>query len=175
MGVTIRYNVIKKEEEILIPGESFTVDNRANASLAGLTSWCERFGMPSGKVGDYVTYLADKNLYNPVASWIMSKPWDGKTRIPDLMRTVTAKNEDDTETLDLKETLILRWMVSAVAAAFNPTGVSAHGILVFVGDQYLGKTKWFKSLAPADFISDGVTLDPKDKDSVKQAVSNCRS
>ena len=44
----------------------------------------------------------------------------------------------------------MRWMVSCIAAVFNPDGVSAHGILVLQGDQYLGKTKWMKSLAPRE-------------------------
>jgi putative DNA primase/helicase len=65
-------------------------------------------------------------------------------------------------------------MIGAIAAAFSPTGISAQGVLVFQGPQNLGKTKWFKSLVPKEIgvIQDGVTLDPKDKDSVKQAVSN---
>ena len=169
LGYIIRYNVIKKEEEILIPGESFSVDNQANASLAHLLSWCGRFRMPVGQLGSFVTAVADRNLYNPVAQWIESRPWDGTSRLPEFMGTVRAKNEPHSQSM--KETLILRWMISAVAAVFRPNGVSAHGVLVFQGSQYLGKTKWFKSLAPSDFIMDGVTLDPKDKDSVKQAVS----
>lgn len=44
---------------------------------------------------------------------------------------------------------------------------------MFQGDQYVGKTKWFKSLVPEDLnlIKDGVILKPDDRDSVKQAVS----
>lgn len=167
LGVTVRYNVIKKDLEILIPGAEFTVDNRANASLAWLASACTRFGIPTGPLGDYVGYLADMNLFNPVARWITSKPWDGHTRLQALYDTIQA--EDET----LKNTLLRRWLLSAVAAAFQPNGVSAHGVLVLQGDQYLGKTKWFKSLVPADLgvIQDGLMLRPDDRDSVKQVVS----
>jgi putative DNA primase/helicase len=166
LNVTIRYNVISKEEEILIPGASFSVDNRQNASLAWLMSWCARFRMRTDKVGDYVTYLADQNQFNPVANWITSKPWDGVSRLPDLYRTITSTNEP------LKETLMRRWMISAVAAAFSPDGVSAHGVLTLQGSQYLGKTKWFKSLVPSHLgvVQDGMLLNPNDRDSVKKAV-----
>ncbi|WP_228368234.1 hypothetical protein, partial [Klebsiella pneumoniae] len=51
LGVTVRYNVISKEEEILIPGEAFSIDNRANASFSWLESWCARFKMPTEKLG----------------------------------------------------------------------------------------------------------------------------
>lgn len=173
LGVVVRYNVISKEIEILIPNEGFTVDNSANASLAWLMSACVRFGMPTDKLGDFLCYLADRNLFNPVANWISSKPWDGVTRLPDLIATIKAEGEDDEpEAYRLKSTMITRWMISAVAAAFRPNGVSAHGVLVLQGDQYLGKTAWFKSLAPSSLgvIQDGLSLRPDDRDSVKQAV-----
>lgn len=167
LGVTVRYNVIKKDLEIMIPGAEFTVDNRANASLAWLASACTRFGIPTGPLGDYVGYLADMNLFNPVAQWITSRPWDGQSRLQDLYDTIQAEDEE------LKCVLLRRWLLSAVAAVFQPQGVSAHGVLVLQGDQYLGKTKWFKTLVPADLgvIQDGLMLRPDDRDSVKQVVS----
>lgn len=175
LGVTARYNVISKEEEILIPGESFSIDNKANASFASLLSWCGRLSMPTDKLGDFLTYLSDKNLYNPVANWVTGAAWDKKSRLADFMATVTAVGElEDPKVKELKETLIKRWMISAIAAAFEPRGISAHGVLVFQGDQYLGKTAWFKRLVPAELglVADGMTLKPDDKDSVKQVVSH---
>jgi putative DNA primase/helicase len=175
LSITIRYNVISKEEEILIPGASFSIDNRQNASLSWLLSECSKFRMPVDRVPDYVTYLADQNLYNPVANWITSRPWDGQDRLSDLVATVHARGERLAASVgELKRALITRWMISAVAAAFRPTGVSAHGVLVFQGDQYIGKTKWFKTLVPAELgvLQDGVILRPEDRDSVKQCVAN---
>lgn len=174
LGIVIRYNVISKEEEILIPGEAFTVDNGAGSAYGYLLSWCNRFGMPTGNLADFLTYLADKNLHNPVANWIQSKPWDGVDRLSEIYATIMAVGEDTNERArELKETLIRRWLISAVAAAFEPEGVSAHGVLVLQGDQYLGKTKWFKSLVPSHLgvVQDGMMLRPDDRDSVKQVCS----
>jgi len=167
LGVNVRYNVIRKEDEILIPDKSFSVDNAANASLAWLRSECVRFRYPTGALSDYVTYLADQNLYNPVVQWITSKPWDGQSRLQDLCETIEAEDNQ------LKDILIKRWMISAVAAAFRHDGVSAHGVLTLQGDQYLGKTKWFKTLVPEELglLKDGMLLQPHDKDSVKQVCS----
>jgi hypothetical protein len=170
LGVIVRYNVISKEEELLIPNQAFSLDNRANASLAWLMSWCERLRMPTGKVGDYVTYMADQNLHNPVANWITSQPWDGQSRLQDLYDTVAAEGDEN-----LKNTILRRWLISAVAAAFNPEGVSAHGVLVFQGAQYMGKTAWFKRLVPPELrhvLQDGMMLRADDRDSVKQIVSH---
>lgn len=174
LGVIVRYNMITKSEELIIPGESFSIDNRANASIAWLESWCERFEMPTGKLSGFVTYLADKNLYNPVATWITSKPWDGVSRIQEFCNTVIAT--EDKRTKDgrrLSDVLILRWMMSAIAAAFNPEGVAAQGMLVFTGKQNLGKTTWFNNLTPRDLelSASGKMLDPSNKDHVKQVCS----
>lgn len=174
LGVTVRYNVITKDEELLIPRESFSVDNKANASYAWLESWCARFNLDTGKLPGFVTYLADQNLYNPVAAWITSKPWDGTPRLQALCDTVTpAHDKRLPDGRKLADVLIRRWMISAIAAAFNHDGVSAHGILVLQGDQYLGKTAWFKALVPAELgvLQDGMILRPDDRDSVKQICS----
>lgn len=174
LGVTVRYNVIAKEEEILIPNESFSMDNQANASLAWLNSECSLYDFAPDKNAEFITYLADKNLYNPVARWIESKEWDGVSRLGQMFATVTASCEStDQNVKRLKEVLMRRWMISAIAAAYLPEGVSAGGVLVFQGAQYLGKTKWFKSLVPEHLrlVKDGMLLRPDDKDSVKQICS----
>lgn len=167
MSITVRYNVIKKTEEILIPGKTFSIDNNANASFAWLKSECNKIGMPISQIGEYVTYIGDQNLFNPIANWITSKPWDGISRLDDIYATIVSTDDD------LKKILMYRWMISAIAAAFNPKGVSAHGVLVLQGEQYLGKTAWFKSLVPREFeaTADGMILRPDDKDSVKQICS----
>lgn len=173
LGVVVRYNVISKEEEVLIPGQSFSLDNEGNASLAWLESECSLFKMPTSKLPAFVTYIADQNQYNPVATWVTSKSWDGQDHLGALLNTVTIKDASNEIAVVLKDTLITRWMISAIAGAFSHDGVSAAGVLVFQGDQYVGKTKWFKSLVPDELnvIKDGVILKPDDRDSVKQAVS----
>lgn len=167
LGIVVRYNVISKKEEILIPNESYTSDNSGNATLADITSWCVRVGIPHGELKGYLTKIADSNLYNPVATWIESKEWDGVSRLKDFMSTIKSTDEQ------LKEILMFRWLISCVAAVYEPNGVSAHGVLIFQGKQAMGKTSWFKKLAPIDLgvLADGLFLRPDDKDSVFLAVS----
>jgi len=171
LDVVIRYDVIKKDEQIIIPGADgrFSVDNEAAGSVAWLKSECAKFYFPTERINDFVTYLADKNLFNPVATWITSKPWDGVHRLPALLDSVQSFG-----TQTAKNKIMTRWLISCVAAAFLPNGVSAHGCLVFQGSQGLGKTYWFKSLVPDELgvIKDGLILRPDDKDSVKQIISN---
>jgi putative DNA primase/helicase len=168
LKIHVRYNVIGKKEEILIPEKTFSMDNKANASLSWVISEAIKAGIPHGQIPDYVSHLADQNQYNPVATWILSKPWDGENRLQQIYDTVESVSDGM-----LKEVLMLRWFVSCVAAIFEPQGISAHGMLVFQGSQSIGKTHWFKKLAPKslEVIKDGLTLRPDDRDSVKRVVS----
>ena len=175
INTTVRYNVISKQVEVLLPGAQFSIDNKSNASMAHIISWVNRFQMATGSVGEYVLALADQNPYNPVANWILSKPWDGQPRFNDLCATI---REAAPRTLpdgrNMRDVVLMRWMISAVAAVFEPNGIVARGVLVLQGPQNIGKTHWLKRLAPKelDVIKDGITLNPSDKDSVMLCVSN---
>lgn len=168
-GVVVRYNVIKKEDEILIPSAAFSQDNAANASLAAILSECHAADMKiqSSTLKQYLTLLADQNQYNPALTWITSRPWDGVDRLQDWYDTVKAQ-EGHTR---LKETLMRRWALQAVAVLFNTGDVQARGVLTFQGVQYQGKTRWLKSLAPDGLVNVGHILDVHNKDHVKIAIS----
>jgi len=163
---TIRYNVIKKAIEILIPGESFTRDNRDNAALACMLSECEKVRMPTKHIAQYLIRVADENQYNPVATWVMSRDWDGVSRLDQFFNTVKSS-------VAIKDKLMRKWGIQAVAAAFSPDGIAAQGILTFVGPQNIGKTTWFRKLVPdeLDAVLTGHTLDLKSKDSIFIALT----
>ncbi len=173
-GVVVRYNAIRKDVEVLVPGLSTTIDNDKQVSSNELRDAAKRARMPVADLDANLVSLAEGNLYNPVATWIGSKPWDGKSRIQGFFDTVTVKT--DTALPDgrsLKEVLMRKWLISAVAAAYEYDGVVARGVLTFVSKQNLGKTRWAKQLAPRELrvIADGEVLNPADKDSVKKVVS----
>jgi len=73
----------------------------------------------------------------------------------------------------LKELLIRKWLIQAVAAAASPDGIASQGILTLVGNQNIGKTTWFQRLAPPelDVIFTGLILDLRSKDSIFIALT----
>ena len=164
--IDVRYNVIKKNMEISVPNVDFIADMKDESALIEIEDRCIQIGVPHQKVRDYLKLLARE--YNPVKEWMESKPWDGTTRLKMFLDTITSSNEP------LKEMLMTKWLVSCVAAVCEPNGVALEGILVFQGAQGLGKTLWFKRLADYEqgWLLEGATLNPSDKDSVKQAVSH---
>jgi putative DNA primase/helicase len=142
-GVNVRYNVVKKKVEIIIPGHSGTFDNRDNSSMTWVISLAKLNSLSTEQVPSYIETLADENAYSPVADWITSKPWDGKDRLPDIYATITEREGYPTL---LKQILIYRWLLSAVAAVFTVMGFTTRGVLTLLGPQGVGKTTWFRKL-----------------------------
>lgn len=169
-GINVGYNLIKKDIEIRIPNLSLLKDNAKSNSLVHIVSLASKHKMPRGGIEEFVEYIASNNPFNPAVRWITSEKWDGNSRLDEFYDTLTTRESDE----PLKRTLMKKWMLSAIAAAFSPNGSAGSGILVLQGDQYIGKTKWFKELVPAslEITKDGMMLDPKDKDSVYQCVTN---
>jgi putative DNA primase/helicase len=158
-GISIRYNEITKDMDVSIPKIKYSIDNSANASMSLLKSIAKINNLEAGDIPEYMLLVADKNRYNPVTNWIKSRPWDGISRIDDLLNTIQAKDEE------VKQVLIKRWLINCIANVFDLKPKGNAGVLVFQGGQGLGKTKWFKRLAP-DWIKDGITLSAGNKDSV---------
>ena len=168
LGIVTKYDVIKKRQEILIPGQTFSIDNYDEAVLACVTSHAVRYGMPTQNITGYLTTICDRNLFNPVMAWIESKPWDGVDRLPAIIATI-----ESTMDLSFKSLLMTKWLVGAISAAADPCGVSDAGALVLQGAQGLGKTQWIKSLAPHDLdvIATGARINIDRVDDIASAVS----
>ncbi len=172
--ITVRYNTIKKKLQIGLPGNSGTADNADNVAMITINSLAAQNGLPLGQIADYVTVLGDRNAYNPVALWITSKPWDGEDRLPAMYGTITAREGFP---IRLKEAVIYRWLLSAVASAMVVAGFKARGVLTLQGAQGLGKTSWVRSLVSDDVLRETVIkvdhhMDGGSKDSVLGAITH---
>ncbi len=167
--IACRYNVISKRIFFDIPGESFSVENGDDAAFACIYSLMNECGLPVANYLNYLLRIADENQYNPVMSWINSKPWDGYSRLPNLYRTIESPEEE------AKNLLIRRWLITAVAMA-KGEGVDSAGCLVLQGGQDMGKTWWINKLVPEDLRDDliltAASVDPHNKDSVSKVISH---
>ncbi len=130
-------------------------------------------GLPSAQIPSQIQAIADRNAYNPVADWILSKPWDGVDRMPDFYATVVAEKGFP---VGFKEVLLRTWMLSAAAAALKK-GFHNRGVLTLQGPQGIGKTSWGRALVSDPVLRDQVILvdhhlDPSNKDSLLLASAN---
>lgn len=165
--ITVRYNLMSKDLEIVVPGTSYTTDNATNCAVADIISLCQRHDLPINIVDHYILNIGDDYAYNPVVNWIQNTQWDGVDRFTQLLETLDASDPI------IANVLLRKWLITAVAGAFNPLGVAASGMLVLQGGQYIGKTRWFWQLLGGnkEWGKEAAILDPHNKDSVKQCVS----
>jgi putative DNA primase/helicase len=166
--ITVRYNQIKKSTEVLIPGMKCVSDERENTSLTLLTDQIVKAGMSAARVDEMTAAIAAQNPYCPVQTYIESVPWDGVSRIADFCNQIKTPN------VAMAYFLITKWLLQAVAAAYEPKGLSGAGVLVFTGAQAEGKTRLYRDLTSdiSDVFLEGAILNPDDKDSVFTACSH---
>ena len=171
-GIRVRYEVISKRLVISIPGHSGTPDNLDNSTLATIFSVATLNRIPTGNLPQYLAAIGDRNPVNPVADWIERTPWDGVDRLTPFYATLTTREDFP---IELKKVLLLRWLISVVAAALMPSGFRCRGVLVLCGPQAIGKGAWIIALIDdpmlrAVAIKVDHHLDPSNKDSILGAI-----
>lgn len=166
--IKISYNLMTKYPEFHCPGKSFSKVNEADCYFTEISNLCVKNAVPKVDLDAHINLISERNMHHPAIDFILSKPWDGHSRIDEFMQTIECDNEN------LSKKLLYRWMLGAVAAPFCYEGISMEGILVFQGKQSIGKTYWFLKLVPEShrfLVQDGILLDPNNKDSVIGATS----
>ncbi|WP_349568444.1 VapE domain-containing protein [Azotobacter salinestris] len=171
-GFVVRYDVIRKDLRITYPGQCGTPDNQRSKAFDTVLSLAALNRLPKSDTQSFLLSIGDDSAVNPVMDFILSRPWDGRSRLAELLDTIKTRPGFDR---DLLAVLVRRWLVSAVAAAAKPFGFWSKGVLVFQGEQSLGKTAWIRSLLPEDLrdlVKIDATINPDNKDSIISAVSH---
>lgn len=161
-----RFNVIRKEILMDMEYKGFSLANKAKLELAELTSLCIKNNVPRIDLIQWLTMIADKNCFNPVEDYILSKPWDGISRINEFFNTIQCKDNK------IRDIYMYRWMIGALAVGLSKTGLAHPGVLTFISNQAKGKSSWAAKLVPDDLnlILGEFILNPDDKDSVIRAT-----
>jgi predicted P-loop ATPase len=102
-------------------------------------------------------------VYNPINDYFQSlSSWDGQTdHIVELAKTVSTTNDA------LWHTCFKKWFVALVGCAIK-TEIINHTVIVFSGEQGLGKTTWALNLLPKplkEYCFSG-TIDTGNKDTL---------
>jgi predicted P-loop ATPase len=173
-GISVRYNVIKKKIEVMLPDSYVVTDNVDQVAMTHIVSAASLNGLSTKHIYAFVEAAADLNPYNPVADWINRCPWDGEDRLELLFATVETREDFPAS---LKKTLLHRWLIGATAAALKPRGFKARGVLTFQGAQGIGKTSWVRNLIDDDVLREVAIkvdhhLDTSNKDAIFGAITH---
>lgn len=169
MRADVKFNLLSRRCEVVIPGVTANADNAESVLLAALNSEAARWELPETSVEKYLLSVADENAYNPFCNFVLSKPWDGVSRFSDLVGCLVTK------TPELAYMGLRKTMLGVLAGNFNPSGLGdPPPVLTLTGAQGAGKTTLFRNLIPSEVENgflEGVTLDPSNKDSVMEATT----
>lgn len=171
--ITLAFDEMRKRLKADIPGRSIGAENADDVVLATITSLALLNGLQAGPIAAFVAAIADGNRTNPPKEWVAGKPWDGISRLKDLLATIVVAEGYPEQ---LRDILVTCWLLSAVAAVMYPGEFKARGVLTFQGAQGIGKTSWFMQLIPealrASFLKVDHHLDATNKDSILGAISH---
>ncbi len=174
MGYSARYNQITHNFEFygFDKGESteHLAENVPQILVDGLQKQYKRVTIQ--KVMNYITRYATRHRFNPVLDLIKSVKWDGIDRINKIYEIF--RIPADTEEGLYSRIFIYKWLLQCVCGLFNTieNPFSLDIVLVFIGRQGIGKTRFFEKLAlKSAFFGEGMCIDPRDKDSIIQATS----
>lgn len=177
-GIRIQYDEMLKEIDFSFPIDlNVHEDTKEEAYTRQIETLCNRNDLPVSCVNDIVA-VAGEHTYNPVLSWIQSKPWDGVDRLQTLFATVQSPHPQKNEILKVFFLQCVAALDNAKSSPLIETGEAIRAfeyILVFISEQGFQKTKYLLSLLPREFheyLTLGLILDLRQKDSVKEAVSS---
>ena len=165
-GYSIRYNQITHNYEFAGFDKAESPEHLAeNVPSIIKDKLKEQFSSVSRlDIIEYITRFATRNRFNPVLDMIKAEKWDGIDRIEQIYKIFRIPAEDK-----LSHTLIYKWLMQCVCGLFNniENPFSLDIVLVFQGNQGIGKTRFFEKLAlHPKFFAEGCCIDPRNKDSI---------
>jgi hypothetical protein len=167
LEIVPRLNLLTKELEITGGDVNGLSLDSAITEIRGLL---HRNGLKLTKsdTWDLITRIGEGRPYSPVCEYLKKceKDWDGQDHLNDLFQLFEL-DPDAEQTPEFCKLLLRRWLIGCVHAAFNRGQEAVQGVLILVGPQGVGKTRFLYTLVPvSDWATDGVTLNPSQKDDV---------
>lgn len=116
----------------------------------------------------YISIIASRNVVNPAKSLVEPVEWDGVSRLPEVYAILGIAGDE------LSKVLVRKWLIQCVSLLYNSVAspFGADGVLVLVGRQGIGKTRFFRRLAiESGLFGEGKCLNFGDKDTLISATS----
>lgn len=114
-------------------------------------------------ISNVLLKAAKENTYDPLKNVFEGVVWDGTDRLEALFQTLKFKDDTPATAIESYRQMFKRW-IRAMAQKYISPG-SENAVLVFVGQQGLGKSRWLTKLAsPWRLGYREGQVDPENKD-----------
>jgi len=171
-GIHFRYNKLNKKPETdykrfkILSQDSIVTELRSMFMEKG-------YSLSRQDTSDHILRIAEKNAFHPVQDYLKKclDEWDGKSRLRDFFDNIFTLDPAINQDVDFAYTLFKKWLITLALLPFNEGEDAAQGVLVLVGHQGAGKTRFMLKLLPnSGWGSTGRMLDLRNKDSIIEAV-----
>lgn len=155
LSSSIKYNTLAYTPWVAgqLPWENKIVQREwTDSDDANLYAYLERYGFKShDRMSKALTIFQERNKFSPIVEHLncLKGAWDGKKRIDTLLQDFLGA--EDTE---LNRSIMRLFMFGAIARAYTPACQFDY-MLIFIGEQGIGKSTFLRKLAMSDSWFDG--------------------
>lgn len=171
-NITCKYNELTKDVEWNSKEYSQLSED---AIIADLQSKFLQKGYKAGNdntVRSHISIIAQNNRFHPIRDYLLEvkDTWDGTDYIKQLFDCFVIIDEQKPFYSFLLN-LFEKWFIAAVKLIFNDGSASSQGVLILIGGQGIGKSRWKDKILPVpSWGKEGMNI-TSDKDSIIQALS----
>lgn len=116
----------------------------------------KQFEMGIDKITNAITELSERNHFHPVREYLDNLIWDGEKRLDEWLSKTTG-----TDSNAYSRAVGSKYLMAAVARIYHP-GIKFDNVLVFEGEENMGKSTIFRTLSNPWF-TDSIDLMQKDE------------
>lgn len=116
----------------------------------------KQFEMGIDKITNAITELSERNHFHPVREYLDNLVWDGEKRLDEWLSKTTG-----TDSNAYSRAVGSKYLMAAVARIYHP-GIKFDNVLVFEGEENMGKSTIFRTLSNPWF-TDSIDLMQKDE------------
>lgn len=172
--IKVAFDVISKKNFIWFEG---VLQSDYRSALITIKQAAALNNLAYEGVVEHVYVLSSKNKINSFRDLILTKNSPEHSDFENELEKFYATVEVEDNLEELKKIYLKKWLLQMMnVACFNEdSSKTSRHVLVFKGDQGIGKTTWFKSLLPKQnsrFLKDGVILNLSDSMSVLEALTH---
>lgn len=159
LGINLTYDV--RKNLIMTNVETNTTFSDLQKSV--ISAACDDYKLDVNNLNAHIYTIAGRNSYDPLKNVFEGVTWDGTDHLGELFKTLKVPETAGEREIYWYREFFVRWM-RAMAMKYIVPG-SQNCVLVFVGKQGLGKSRWLEKMAspwPAGFKDS--QIDPANKD-----------
>jgi len=144
-GFEVFYDETTISIQVFKNGKPYNSHGKIRYFVIEIIDICYRNSIPSTHCYEYIEKIADSNTRNTFKDWILSKKWDGVSRLKQIQESITCEK---TFSFSLKNTITLKWFTQVCAIGCREDGDwhKPQGVLIFSGKEGIGRNTFFRNL-----------------------------